>query len=371
MPKKQKDVKNMPRNGAPKESPATALASRNGAPKESPATALASGNGAPEKSQTPKRLTNSSNTSKSRQGPTKEKEAKRQATRQAVAKESPPTLISTYEQVMEGLVPGIGIDTLQAAIHQRLKELHDGLEIIEKSKENEPKGNLRMNMCHGSYQYFQVTSPTDPRGRYIKKKDANLIKSLAQKSYNSKIEVSILQEIQALNNLLQIQENSPETIFRKLTKERKSLVNPLFIDNELYKYLWLAQPFSSNPYYPEELIYETDRGEFVRSKSEMDIANAYFKLKIPYRYEARLDLLYGRYKFPDFTVLDVKRKRLVYHEHLGILDHDEYLKKNLKKLELYQNSGIYMDKNLIITFETQEVHFNIVRIRKMLEDIFC
>lgn len=87
-----------------------------------------------------------------------------------------------------------------------------------------------------------------------------------------------------------------------------------------YLALWQKKSFSTNPYKPENKIYETDCHEFVRSKSEMNIANLLNQMGIPYRYEAELILPKGGVRYPDFTLLNVKTRETVYYEHFGLLD---------------------------------------------------
>ncbi len=64
--------------------------------------------------------------------------------------------------------------------------------------------------------------------------------------------------------------------------------------------------------------YRTEKGELVRSKSEMNIANALFRTEIPYKYECPLTLNDGRVIYPDFTVLDVYNRRLVCWEQMRL-----------------------------------------------------
>ncbi len=96
----------------------------------------------------------------------------------------------------------------------------------------------------------------------------------------------------------------------------------------------------------------------------------YYEMGIPYRYECALLLSNGKTKFPDFTVLDTKRRRIVYHEHMGCLDEERYRKENLGKLSDYRKSGIYTGKNLLLTFEGAGCPFNITDIKKSTTEMF-
>ena len=78
----------------------------------------------------------------------------------------------------------------------------------------------------------------------------------------------------------------------------------------------------------------------------------------------------GRKKYPDFTLLDVKKRRLIFHEHLGMIDDDDYRRRNLRKLDEYRKNGIYPGKNLIITYEGDGSYLNVKEIREMVRGIF-
>ncbi len=129
---------------------------------------------------------------------------------------------------------------------------------------------------------------------------------------------------------------------------------------------WQSLHFKQNPYKPENKIYETKRGEIVRSKSEALIADILFYLRIPYHYEMPLKLGKGIIRYPDFTILKNKTREVYYFEHFGMMDNDEYRSKCFDKIDEYRKKGIYSGKNLIVTFETENIHLDIKGIREIL-----
>lgn len=128
--------------------------------------------------------------------------------------------------------------------------------------------------------------------------------------------------------------------------------------------------YPTNPYYPEQRVYPTKKDELVRSKSEVLIADMYYEMGIPYRYEAELDLNNGKKKYPDFTLLKTSTRETLYHEHLGLMDDEEYREANLAKLKEYRKNGIYPGKNLILTYEAEGHYLNIKDVRKVVREIF-
>ena len=82
----------------------------------------------------------------------------------------------------------------------------------------------------------------------------------------------------------------------------------------------------------------TMRGEVVRSKSELVIANMLHEAGVPYRYEKPLGLGECRLR-PDFTV-ELESGVTWYWEHLGLLGDAGYRDRWKRKQEAYARSGI-------------------------------
>ena len=91
--------------------------------------------------------------------------------------------------------------------------------------------------------------------------------------------------------------------------------------------------------YRTNYIYVTDRGDNVKSKSEVIVANALYKHGIEYHYEKPLKLDgYEKAIKPDFTI--EYKGRVYYWEHLGMPDDENYRNKWIRKLALYRKNGI-------------------------------
>ena len=90
----------------------------------------------------------------------------------------------------------------------------------------------------------------------------------------------------------------------------------------------------------EGLIHLTERGDLVRSKSELNIADELFARDIEYAYEQPLVLPDGRTRYPDFTIADHARGTTFYWEHLGLLDDPGYRSRWERKRAEYLEGGI-------------------------------
>lgn len=89
----------------------------------------------------------------------------------------------------------------------------------------------------------------------------------------------------------------------------------------------------------QNLIYRTQRGELVRSKTEWIIADKLAGAGITYHYELPLDMG-GVTRYPDFTIKDDDSGITMYWEHLGLLNSDQYVERWRRKEAAYRSLGI-------------------------------
>ena len=123
--------------------------------------------------------------------------------------------------------------------------------------------------------------------------DEQLVQKLAEKSYYHKMLSCVEKELQALKNFEKHYFPEKKTdIYRQLSPERKSFVDAIYLPEELRAEQWEKQQWKKYDKFTDGLRFETDRGEIVRSKSEIIIANMLNKKSdnLSYRYEAELYL---------------------------------------------------------------------------------
>jgi hypothetical protein len=89
----------------------------------------------------------------------------------------------------------------------------------------------------------------------------------------------------------------------------------------------------------EGLIHLTSTGVAVRSMSELAVAEALTNAGQRYQYEKAL-ALGGSVRYPDFTIEDEIAGRIVYWEHLGMLESESYRESWKKKLAWYRANGV-------------------------------
>lgn len=244
------------------------------------------------------------------------------------------------------------MDGITELLNKRIERLEGVVIHAQERIKDLPSGRLRASNFQGKTRYYYVCEGQIGNGAYIHEDNLELARKLAQKDYLEKIVAAAEKELAIIRRAVEsYPKEVPETVYYDLRPERKALVPPLFLNDEDYVKWWLSESYRDNPFEPEEKCYATKRGDLVRSKSEAMIADAYYELGIPYKYEYPIEVSPGVTRFADFAVLDIRNRKVYYHEHFGLLDHPDYLKKNMRKLKEYRGVGIFTGKNLILTHE--------------------
>ena len=96
---------------------------------------------------------------------------------------------------------------------------------------------------------------------------------------------------------------------------------------------------SASRFLEDGLIHRTERGDLVRSKSELVIADKLYAAGVEYAYEKPL-LISGRARYPDFTIEDDASGVTYYWEHLDLLGDSAYQARWKRKREEYLKEGM-------------------------------
>ena len=230
-------------------------------------------------------------------------------------------------------------------------EIEQKIAQLEKQIEELPAGEIQ---CAGNGRYYKWYYKQDGKKRYLPKKERRLAEQLAKKKYLLLQLKDLLHEKEAVDVYLKYRENYPSQAKHLITEksEYQKIILPQLniLEDECIK--WQNSSYKTNPYYPEQLIYKTSIGQYVRSKSEMLICMLLQKYGIPFRYECELQVG-GKIIYPDFTIMHPKTGKIYYYEHFGMMDDDCYCKSACAKIQLYAINGIIPSMQLIMTFETQ------------------
>lgn len=232
----------------------------------------------------------------------------------------------------------------------RKQQLEQLLAAKTKALATAPEGRLRISKSNGAVQYYQITEG-HKRPVYICKKNLQLARALAQKQYNKKIAKRIRAQVVQINKLLQVLEGSALNVECTYNKERQQLIELVTLSDKEYASRWLATKYEGKPFVQDVPAMFSSRGERVRSKSEVIIADTLARFGVPYRYEWPLQLADIKVH-PDFYCLNLRTREEIAWEHFGMIDNSDYAEKMVYKLKKYEKSNFQVGRNLIISMET-------------------
>lgn len=256
-------------------------------------------------------------------------------------------------------------------ISQRVEERRNQLEKLLDEKvgalKYAPEGSLCVDPRGGTPQYYHHKDHESGRGEYIRSEKHKLVVSLAQKDYDKKVLQVVEQELKVLNRFKrQYKPEKLQEIYENLREPRRNLVVPDIITTEEFVREWQAVEYTGLEVWETDDKYQTLRGEYVRSKSEIIIADALYRNGVPYRYEYPLKLTGLGTVHPDFMCLNVRERKEVYWEHFGMMDDEIYANKAINKLEKYMMNGYPMGDRFIATFESGEHPTNSRLVEQMI-----
>lgn len=253
---------------------------------------------------------------------------------------------------------------------ERLRVISGLIVKLEKKVMTYPEGRVRIQYCGKRKYYFHVEDGSDNNGKPIDKKDTKLINGLIQKNYLEKVILSARKEEAALKKAI---ESYPKTVaedvYMSQSEERREHINPIVLPDDEYVKRWIEEKFEPEPFKEGVPYFATKRGERVRSKSEQLIADRLFEAGIPYKYECPLTIGKDTY-YPDFTILRVRDRKVIYYEHLGKLDDEGYVTRNLNKMNNYALNGYLIGDNVVTTLESSKVPLDIRVVDKLIKDVF-
>ena len=256
-------------------------------------------------------------------------------------------------------------------LEKTLLNIEKLIKIISKRVEKSPPGGLRILKKRNRYQYYHRINPSDSQGKYLTKKDRHLAEQLAQKDYDTKLLKVLKKQQKAIENFIEDSDpDAAEQVYMKLNEQRKAIVTPEFLSDEEYVKQWLNQPYTRLGFKEEDQEFYTAKGERVRSKSEILIADALMRHDVPYLCECPVYNNGVVFAAPDFKCLNRRLRKVFYWEHLGMLGDQDYVNRNVKKMDKYILADDFDESRLILTFETDSHPLNTkvieAKIRKFL-----
>ena len=253
-------------------------------------------------------------------------------------------------------------------INRLCRDLHDRKASLMEELQSLPDGELYACTSAGSQRYYQRFRRTGNRKKERRigiKRNPELLSAMVRKKYVTEA-ISILEkDISAAEELLRlyipVDENSVmEGFLRKFPDLSGGIYHGTMDLQE-----WSEAYREENDFYAECLTSTAADGTLRRSKGELFIGAKLDQHKIPYRYEAfaHPDLPYR----PDFKILRPRDRKIIFWEHLGLVNDHGYMEANKRKLSSYEDVGIVPWDNLIITYDQSDGGINEKLIDAMIQ----
>lgn len=265
---------------------------------------------------------------------------------------------------------------------EELKLEKKALEALLKNTKQYPRKTLLCCTSGKNSMKFYYKDPGGKRRIYIRRSEHELLRNITYGAVLSESIKIIRKNINAIENLINTYKPyAYDDILKELPKAYQQASE--FLETSAPPPETVIQ--SENPYHPEDLKHTASNGLRVRSKNELIITEELSAFSLNYRYEMALKLIenivnpdgtvYSRTvtKYPDFTIF-LKDGSVVYWEHSGKFDKEDYRYDQFNKFKLYYDNGIYPPKNLIITMDDGDKPLDIMAIRRIIQNMilpFC
>lgn len=241
-------------------------------------------------------------------------------------------------------------------------------EFIQEYHEVDHNVKLKCGKTHNSAQYFID-------GKYVSKKELGKIKIIAQVEYYLKMKDFLSAKLKLIEKYVsRYCDAELDKGYQNLCYGRRQIVTPIQPPLDEFVEKWTAVKYEALERWEEGKVYFTTiKGEKVRSKTEKIIADELAAHNIPYRYEYPVELTVGKQQRifrPDFMILNIRTRQVYLLEHFGMMDKTNYYNSSLNKLDIYEQNGYLLGKNLLILHETSEAPINVSVLRNYIDEYF-
>ena len=256
----------------------------------------------------------------------------------------------------------------KTALDMRYGLLSKGIEDIEKKIQVFPEGRINTKNRNGNFYYY--LSGTNNSDKYLGPDEIELIEQLVQKDYLNKVLKEAKKEQTAISKMIKIYPDSvPEDVYESLPEERKRYAKPINICDDDFAQKWMQTPYKRKPFKKDAPKFYSMKGERVRSKSEILVADRLRERSVPYRYECPL-LIGNEIIHPDFTILRMSDRKILYLEHCGKMDDEDYKEDMVERCNLYSEGGIILGDRLFYTFESEDTPLDIRTLDRLIDTHF-
>lgn len=236
-------------------------------------------------------------------------------------------------------------------------------QFVQQGQANHPhpntKAHINGSISNGRPQFFYRENQS---GKIIKKyyhqEEMENVKKQLQQEYLLNLVDKLEQNIVQIDSFVsRYKKTRAWTYFETLSQPKQMVLTPLLLPDSVFAEKWQAEEYPHKCFSPDAPEHFTCKGERVRSKSEVIIADTMAVYDVAYKYE--MPVQFGDICLhPDFCCLNLRTRKEILWEHLGMMDDSDYVANFFHRLQEYEKHGYYLGQDLIITWETAEVPFN-------------
>ena len=244
-------------------------------------------------------------------------------------------------------------EEILSLLNERLDVLNELLKELSLNHYKHPGGLLKTGRRKKAFQYYWQEEGSD-RWQYLSGKRLVIAERIINAKYNEEIQKHAEAEIKEIKKFLLHSPASLENCYDNLSDARRVMVKRITLAEEEVIRDFLAEQYAPSKVREDNQLYETSQGEKVRSKAEWMIAERLHKCNVPYQYEYPVFLKKLGTVRPDFRCLNVRKRKIILWEHLGMMGDSDYANNALRKIHAYEENGYYAGDNLIVTEEAAE-----------------
>lgn len=260
----------------------------------------------------------------------------------------------------------IAIDSLLQHLAREFLSVHDSVQTLRLTISALPRGTIvAKSNHHGRYAFFALQFNQDGRQKqqYIAKARVPQLRAQidSRRALTEKLR-ELQDQLQQLTRALRAFRLKASDLLR----DRSARLDALRTNrSQLAK----RRKQAAAQYYGDSLKHVTNRGEYVRSKSELVIANSLTYFKLAYRYDVRLFSGFDEVCV-DFAVEDQATGATWYWEHCGMMKDAAYAARWAQKREILARHGILEGANLIVTYDDPDGGLNSMTVQNIIERYF-
>ena len=267
-----------------------------------------------------------------------------------------------------------------SAVEKELTEIMSVMEEVDRKLQKIMPGKLVIKHRKSGDLYYELVKEGEgTRLRKIGREDALRVREIKNFHYFSglrrrlRTNCGILERVKnsyIAYDPFSINENLPK-VYRVSAEDYLDFKQWQKAEGDLRTKLWLERPYFKNDYPMPAYPCKTHDGTVVRSLGEASIYNMLQAYGVPFRYDSEIYLTDEKgnvvTRYPDFVIF-LSDGSVLYWEHVGMMELDSYGESFLKKLRLYNQNGIVMGDNLILTASGPKGAINLAAVDRIIRE---